>query len=366
MSCDYTALANPGVQKLHPYQAGKPVSELERELGISNIVKLASNENPIGLSEMVKQAIEKEYIDGCRYPDANGHYLKSALSERLDVLPTQITLGNGSNDVLEMIAKVYVQSHHEVIFSEHAFCVYPIVAQSLGATLVEVPARDWGNDLDAILAAITDKTKMIFIANPNNPTGTWLTSDLLKTFIKQVPDNVIVVVDEAYTEYVTDGSIPNTVEWLSEFANLVVTRTFSKAYGLASLRLGYAVTSEEICGLLNRLRQPFNVNSFALAAGIAVMNDHQYLEKAIAVNQNGMQQIIANCESLGLSHIPSAGNFLTIDMGQNAMPIYEKLLHKGVIVRPVANYNMPNHLRVSIGLELENQKYIDSLNDILG
>ncbi len=217
-----------------------------------------------------------------------------------------------------------------------------------------------------MLAAITDKTRMIFIANPNNPTGTWLGAEPLKTFIDKVPKNVIVVVDEAYTEYVTDGSIPNTIEWLSDYPNLVVTRTFSKAYGLASLRLGYAATSEEICGLLNRVRQPFNVNSFALAAGIAVLDDQAYLDKAIQVNQYGMQQLVENCQQLSLEYIPSAGNFLTIDMGQNAMPIYEKLLHMGVIVRPVANYSMPNHLRVSIGLEIENQKYIDSINKILG
>ncbi|MBV1911180.1 MAG: histidinol-phosphate transaminase [Kangiellaceae bacterium] len=365
MSCDYFELANPGIQKLHPYLAGKPVSELERELGISNIVKLASNENPIGLSEQVKIAIEKEFTDGCRYPDANGHYLKAAISEKIDVSPNQITLGNGSNDVLEMIAKVYVQSHHEVIFAQHAFCVYPIVAQSLGATLVEVPAKEWGNDLPKMLEAITDKTRMIFVANPNNPTGTWLGESELKAFVRKVPKNVIVVIDEAYTEYVTDDSIPNTIEWLSEFENLVVTRTFSKAYGLASLRLGYAVTSEEICGLLNRVRQPFNVNSFSLAAGIAVLNDEAYLQKAIEVNKGGMQQLIGNCEELDLKYIPSAGNFLTVDMGQNAMPIYQKLLLKGVIVRPVANYSMPNHLRISIGLEFENQKYVDSLTQIL-
>jgi len=305
-------------------------------------------------------------LDGCRYPDANGHYLKAALSEKMSVLPSQITLGNGSNDVLEMIAKIFLQPHHEVIFAEHAFCVYPIVTQAIGATLVEVPAKDWGNDLDAMFAAITDKTKIIFIANPNNPTGTWLLEDELKSFVQKVPSNVIIVMDEAYTEYVTDGSIPDTVKWLAEFANLVVTRTYSKAYGLASLRLGYAVSSETICGLLNRVRQPFNVNSYALAAGIAALKDEQYLAQAVQVNQSGMQQLIENCNALDLSYIPSAGNFLTIDMGQNAMPIYDKLLHKGVIVRPVANYNMPNHLRVSVGLEFENQKYIDAMNSILG
>jgi len=365
MSCDYFQLANPGVQKLHPYLAGKPVSELERELGISGIVKLASNENPLGLSAKVVKALTGEFNDGCRYPDANGHYLKAVLADRLEVSAEQITLGNGSNDVLEMIAKVYLQPHHEVIFSEHAFCVYPLVSQAIGSSLVEVPAKDWGNDLNAMLTAITDKTRMIFIANPNNPTGTWLADEPLKAFVKAVPNDVIVVVDEAYAEYVTDGSIPNTIEWLCEFENLVVTRTYSKAYGLASLRLGYAVTSELICGLLNRLRQPFNVNSFALAAGIAVLTDDNYLDRAIAVNQSGMQQIVESCKQLDLQYIPSAGNFVTIDMGQAAMPIYEKLLGKGVIVRPVGNYKLPNHLRVSIGLEAENQKYIDALNDIL-
>jgi len=366
MSRDFLNLANLGVQKLHPYQAGKPVSELERELGISNIVKLASNENPLGLSEKVKLAIQNELVDGCRYPDANGHYLKAALSEKHAIEANQITLGNGSNDVLEMIAKIFVQPHHEVIFAEHAFCVYPIVCQAIGAKLVQVAAKAWGNDLDAMLAAITPATKMIFIANPNNPTGTWLASDELKNFLKQVPQDVIVVIDEAYTEYVTDGSIPNSIDWLPEFDNLVVTRTYSKAYGLASLRLGYSVSNPSICGLMNRVRQPFNVNSMALAAGIAALQDEVYLAQAIAVNQAGMQQLIDSCRALELNFIPSAGNFLTIDMAQNAMPIYQKLLHKGVIVRPVANYNMPNHLRVSIGLEHEIQKYIDALNEILG
>lgn len=365
MPCDYFQLANSGVQKLHPYMAGKPVSELERELSISGIVKLASNENPLGLSAKVVEALTGEFNDGCRYPDANGHYLKAVLAERFSVSAEQITLGNGSNDVLEMIAKVYLQPHHEVIFSQYAFCVYPLVSQAIGATLVEVPAKKWGNDLDAMLAAITDKTRMIFIANPNNPTGTWLGHEPLKAFMKAVSRNVIVVMDEAYTEYVTDGSIPNSIEWLNEFENLVVTRTYSKAYGLASLRLGYAVSSELICDLLNRLRQPFNVNSFALAAGIAVLDDEDYLARAISVNLSGMAQIVESCKQLDLQHIPSAGNFVTVDMGQDATPIYEKLLRKGVIVRPVGNYKLPNHLRVSIGLETENQKYIDALNDIL-
>ncbi len=365
MSCDYVALANPGVQTLQPYLAGKPVSELERELGISQIVKLASNENPLGLSQQVKLAIDKEISQGSRYPDSNGHYLKSVLSERHNVAAGQITLGNGSNDVLEIIARTFLLPDHEVIFSQYAFCVYPLVSQAIGARLIEVPAKNWGNDLNAIFQAITDKTKMIFIANPNNPTGTWLTDKELKSFLVKVPSHIIVVVDEAYSEYVIDGSIPNSVEWLSDFENLIVTRTFSKAYGLASLRIGYSISSEIICGLLNRVRQPFNVNSFALAAAIAVLDDEQYLQQSISVNQQGMQQLIESCKQLDLSFIASVGNFLSIDMGVNAQPIYQKLLHKGVIVRPLANYKMPNHLRVSIGLSLENKKYISAITEIL-
>jgi histidinol-phosphate aminotransferase len=364
-SPDYQKLAVKGVQALHPYQPGKPTSELARELGLSHIVKLASNENPLGFSPKVKKALENEYQEGTRYPDASGHYLKSLLAERLNIQTTQITLGNGSNDVLEIIARCFLTSNDEVIFSEHAFCVYSLISQAIGARLVEIPAKNWGNDLDGILKAITSQTKIIFIANPNNPTGTWLTETELKGFMLKVPSHILVVIDEAYTEYVTDGSIPQTIDWLNQFDHLIVTKTFSKAYGLASLRIGYAVANEGITSLLNRLRQPFNVNSFALSAAIAVLNDFDYLKQSIEVNSEGKEQLIIACMNQGLSYIPSAGNFLSIDMGRNAALIYEKLLHQGVIVRPIANYKMPHHLRVSIGLKTENQRYIDAIQSII-
>ncbi len=361
MSCDFLALANPGVRELHPYQAGKPISELERELGISNIVKLASNENPLGLSPLAKAAMEREMADLARYPDANGFYLKAKLAERLGISAGQITLGNGSNDVLELVARVFVEPGNEVIYSEHAFVVYPIVTQAIGATRVEVPARDRGHDLEAMAAAITDKTRLIFIANPNNPTGTWVNGADLKAFMEKVPENVLVVVDEAYFEYVSEPDYPRTLEWLAEYPNLLVSRTFSKAYGLAGVRAGYIVAHEEITGLLNRVRQPFNMNSLALAAAQAVLDDTDYLARAIEVNRAGMEQLEAACHEHDLDYIPSVGNFLTIDMGRPAGPLYQFMLERGVIVRPVANYGMPDHLRVSIGLPEENARFVELL-----
>lgn len=364
MSCDFIALANKGVQELHPYQPGKPISELERELGISNIVKLASNENPIGISAKAKAAMEKEFADLARYPDANGYYLKAKLAERMGVGINQITLGNGSNDVLELIARVFVAPEHEVIFSQHAFVVYPIVTQAIGAKKVVIPAKDWGHDLEATAAAITPNTRMIFIANPNNPTGTWVNKTDLKAFMDKVPQDVIVVVDEAYYEYVEDAKYPQTIPWIKEHPNLIVTRTFSKAYGLAGVRAGYAVANEEITGLINRPRQPFNMNSLALAAAEAVLDDHAYLQKALDVNKSGMQQLISAFDELGYGYIPSVTNFITVDMKQAAGPLYQQMLEQGVIVRPVANYEMPNHLRISIGLEEENAKFIRVLREM--
>ncbi|MHC9510111.1 histidinol-phosphate transaminase [Kangiella sp. M94] len=364
MSCDFIALANKGVQELHPYQPGKPISELERELGITNIVKLASNENPIGISAKAKAAMEKEFSDLARYPDANGYYLKAKLAERLGVGIGQITLGNGSNDVLELIARVFVAPEHEVIYSQHAFVVYPIVTQAIGAKKVVIPAKDWGHDLEATAAAITPNTRMIFIANPNNPTGTWVNKTDLKAFMDKVPQDVIVVVDEAYYEYVEDAEYPQTIPWIKEYPNLIVTRTFSKAYGLAGVRAGYAVANEEITGLINRPRQPFNMNSLALAAAEAVLDDHAYLQKALDVNKSGMQQLISAFDELGYDYIPSVTNFITVDMKQAAGPLYQQMLEQGVIVRPVGNYEMPNHLRISIGLEEENAKFIRVLREM--
>ncbi|TAA48029.1 MULTISPECIES: histidinol-phosphate transaminase [Corallincola] len=365
MSCDLIALANAGIRGLHPYQAGKPVSELERELGISNVVKLASNENPLGISDKVKQALVSEFTELSRYPDANGFYLKEKLASRLGVESAQITLGNGSNDVLELIARTFVSAEHEVMFAEHAFVVYPLVTQAIGAKPCVVPAKAYGHDLDAMAAAISDKTKMIFIANPNNPTGTFLSKECLKAFIAAVPKDVIVVLDEAYDEYVDASDRANSVEWLNDYPNLVVTRTFSKAYGLAGLRVGYSVSSADMAGLLNRLRQPFNVNSLALKAAEVALDDNEFLHESVSVNRQGMTQLTDFFRQQQINFIPSWGNFVTFDTGRNGTDVYDALLHQGVIVRPIGGYGLPNHLRVSIGTSEENNRFIDALTSVL-
>ncbi|WP_417440740.1 histidinol-phosphate transaminase [Idiomarina sp.] len=359
-------LVNPGVKQLRPYQAGKPTSELQRELGLQHVVKLASNENPLGLSEKVKTALEAELTDLVRYPDANGYYLKSRLAELHEVGTQQITLGNGSNDVLEILARTFVSDKDEVIFSQHAFVVYPLVTQAIGAKPIAVPAVDYGHDLDGMAKAVTDKTKMIFIANPNNPTGTFLSTSALKSFLDKIPQHIIVVLDEAYYEYVPEDERAPSVEWIKEYPNLVVSRTFSKAYGLAGLRAGYVVSDESVADVLNRIRQPFNMNSLSLKAAEVVLDDHAYLQKAVELNAQGMKQLTDFCEDSGLNYIPSYGNFLTIEVGSDAEKLYDQLLHEGVIVRPVGGYELPNHLRVSIGLPEENQAFTKAMKKLRG
>ncbi len=369
-------LANPGVQKLTPYAPGKPLDELERDYGISDAVKLASNENPLGPSPKAQAAVQTIMAELHRYPDGNGFALKQALADKLGVAPAQITLGNGSNDVLELIARTFVMPGDEVVFSAHAFAVYPIVTQAVNGVMKIVPANaadhamPYGHDLDAMLAAITDKTRVVFVANPNNPTGTWLGKDALYRFIQQVPSNVIVVIDEAYFEYVQEGDYPDAMHWLGEFNNLVVTRTFSKIYGIPALRIGYGVSHPELADLLNRVRQPFNVNMAAQAAALAALEDTEFVSQSLQTNSNGMQQLEAACAELGLGFIPSVGNFICIDVasttGVNADSVYEGLLREGVIVRPVANYQLPNYLRVTIGTEQENQRFITALKKVLG
>ena len=366
MSCDYIALANEGVQGLSPYQAGKPIEELQRELGLEHIVKLASNENPLGPSKLVLAAIEKAAADIVRYPDSNGFELKAALAERLQVERNQFTLGNGSNDVLELIARAYLQPGKSAVFSQHAFVVYPLAVKACGARAIVTKAKDWGHDLNAMVDAIADDTQLVFIANPNNPTGTLLTEAALVDFLDKVPANVIVVLDEAYFEYVgADDEGTDGVALLKHYPNLIVTRTFSKAYGLAALRVGYAVASAEITDVLNRVRAPFNVNALGLAAATAVLNDEAYLEQGRNVNREGMAQLLAGFKTLGLPYIPSAGNFIAVEFKTDTAKLYQDLLHEGVIVRPVAGYEMPNHLRVSIGLEQENAALLEALEKVL-
>ncbi|MFT6466762.1 histidinol-phosphate transaminase [Halopseudomonas sp.] len=367
MTCDFLSLALPGVQKLSPYVPGKPVEELAREFGLraEDIVKLASNENPLGPSPLALEALKSAFAELTRYPDGNGFLLKQALAERLGVSTSMITLGNGSNDILELITRAFVSPQHEVVFSEHAFAVYPIVTQAVGARPVVVPARDWGHDLDAMAAAITPATRLVFIANPNNPTGTWIERPALERFLAKVPENVIVVLDEAYTEYVETGDVPNGLDYLTQYPNLLVSRTFSKAYGLAALRVGYGICQPAIADAMNRVRQPFNVNSLAQAAALATLEDEAYLAESRRINREGMAQLEAGFTSLGLTWIFSRGNFIAVDLGREAAPVFQGLLRQGVIVRPVANYGMPNHLRVSIGLPEENQRFLEVLGQVL-
>jgi histidinol-phosphate aminotransferase len=374
MAVDFQQLAVEGVRGLMPYQPGKPIDELARELGLkeADIVKLASNENPMGPSPKALAAIQAELADLTRYPDGAGFELKKALcntlsSDAYQVAPEQITLGNGSSDILDFITRVFVNDGDEIVVSKHAFAIYELVARMVGARTLAAPAKDFGHDLDAMLALIGDKTRIVFITNPNNPTGTWLTKDELTAFLDKVPERVLVLLDEAYFEYVDEAEYPDGIQLLSRYPNLVVTRTFSKAYGLASLRVGYGISSPQIANLLNRVRPPFNVDSFALAAAAAALSDDDYVAQSVAANKAGMQQLTAAFEALGLSYIPSVGNFIAfrVPEAMGAMDVYKQLLAKGVIVRPVANYEMPQYLRVSIGTQAENATFISALTAVL-
>lgn len=367
MAVDYQSLAVKGVQALSPYQPGKPIEELARELGLkpAEIIKLASNENPLGPSEKALAAAREALSEMCLYPDGNGFDLKQALSERFGVGMDQITLGNGSNDVLEVIARCFADADSEVVFSQYAFAVYPLVTQSIGAKGVSVPAKDWGHDLDAMADAVTERTRLVFVANPNNPTGTVHTADAIESFLAKIPEDVLVVLDEAYCEYLTGTEYPDGLELLERFPNLIVCRTFSKAWGLAALRVGYSISSPAIADILNRVRQPFNVDTVALAAATAVLGDEDYLNRSREVNAEGLKQLADGFDRMGLPYIPSAGNFIAVEVGEQALAIYHALLEHGVIVRPIAGYGMPEHLRVSVGLAKENERFLDALAEAL-
>lgn len=358
-------IAAPGISELKPYVPGKPLSELERELGITHSIKLASNENPLGASPRVAEAIVAALPDIARYPDGGGFELRQALARKHDLDPACVTLGNGSNDVLDMVARVFLSPGSESLFSRYAFAVYPICSQAVGADLVIAPASDYAHDLSAMRQRVGPRTRVVWIANPNNPTGTWLPADALHAFISSLPANVIVVLDEAYTEYVEQADYADGTRWLGEFPNLIVTRTFSKAYGLASLRVGYALSHPDIADLLNRVRQPFNVNSLAQVAALAALQDQAFIENTVEVNRLGMGQLVQGLERLGLAYIPSVGNFITVDFERAAAVLDQALLQRGCITRPLANYGMPNHLRITIGLEAENSRLLSSLQEVL-
>ena len=359
-------LAPDYIRAIAPYQGGKPISELAREMCLNeaDIVKLASNENPLGISPKAQMAIKEAIADIARYPDGNSFALRDAVSQKFGVAKNQIVFGNGSNDILELAARAYLQAGDEAIYSQHAFAVYPLVTQAAGATGVVVPAKNYAHNLDGFLKAITPKTKLIFIANPNNPTGTLIKKDALKAFIHAVPRHVLIVLDEAYDEYLSVDDKSEAIGWLAEFDHLIISRTFSKAYGLAGLRIGFGIMHADVADMLNRVRQPFNVNSLAQVAAVASLADDDFVARSYAANQAGMVQLTRGLQKLGLEYIPSRANFVSFAI-KNAAAVNQKLLQNGVIVRPNANYEMPDYLRVSVGLFSENARFLEVLEQIV-
>jgi len=369
---DTPANINQSVTGLVPYQGGKPIEELSRERGIADIVKLASNENPRGPGPRARKALAVATAELSRYPDGNGFRLKAALAEHLGVEPTWITLGNGSNDVLDLAARVAISPATRGVVDAHCFVVYPMAITAAGGEIVTVPSVDWGHDLDAMATAVDDATRIVFLANPNNPTGTCFDETALRRFLEVVPRRVWVVLDEAYAEYVggpvgNGGRYPDGIRLLDEHPNLIVTRTFSKIHALAALRIGYAVSSPAFADLLNRVRQPFNANSLALAAAEGALGDTDYAAESRRLNDEGMDRLTRGFEALSVEWIPSVGNFVTFRVGpdRDAMAVYEAMLDQGVIVRPVANYGMPEHLRVTVGLADENERFLKALSHAL-
>ena len=350
------------IRAIAPYQPGKPISELAREMGLHErkIVKLASNENPLGISPRAKAAIKKELAELGRYPDGNAYELKAALSRRHGVPQECIVVGNGSNDLLEMAAGAFLAPGRAAVYSQHAFAVYPLATQARGATGIVVPAKNYGHDLAAMLAAITPETHVVFIANPNNPTGTFIPGAELEDFLARVRRDVAVVVDEAYTDYLPPNLRYDSVALLKKYPNFILTRTFSKIYGLAGLRVGFGLMQPDVADLLNRVRQPFNVNSLALAAAAAALEDGKFVAKSYKMNRLGLARLERALKTLGLETIPSCANFVTFRVSR-AKTVFEKLLRLGVIVRPLAGYDMPDHLRVTIGTPKENEKFLKAL-----
>jgi histidinol-phosphate aminotransferase len=357
MICDFSPAY---IRAISPYLPGKPISELERELGISNIDKLASNENPRGPSPLALQAAALALPEMGVYPDGNGYELKTALAGKYGVEREQIVLGNGSNDVLDMAARAFLSAQSSAVYSQHAFAVYPLAVQAVGATGIETPAQDYAHDLHAMLAAVRDDTRVVFIANPNNPTGTFAPATPLHAFFASLRPDVLLVLDEAYSEYLPEEQKTPSTAWLDEFPNLLITRTFSKAYGLAGLRVGYGIARREVIELLNRVRAPFNVNSVALAAAAAALGDSGFVRESFELNRQGMAQISEGLQRLGVSFIPSFGNFVSVRVGDGAS-LYQYLLRQGVIVRPIASYGMAEFLRVTIGLPEQNSRFLAAL-----
>lgn len=366
MKNNFIELAKKNIRQIDSYQPGKSIEEIARHLDLdeSNIVKLASNENPLGTSPEVQRIISEEKFNLFRYPDSNVFILKKMLSAHLGIDTSMITLGNGSDELLRLIAMAYAGPGDEIIFSQYAFVVYMIATLSVGAKPVVVSSKLWGCDIDNIVEAVNENTRIIYIANPNNPTGTWLSPDEIQLLLKRIDSRVIIVLDEAYTEYIDDVDIRDTISHINDYSNLVVTRTFSKAYGLAGLRTGYVIANPQIIDIINRIRHPFNVNSIAQKAAVAALSDQQFIKRSQQNNHEGMKQLQEGFKKLGLNYILSKGNFITVNVASDGQTLFQKLLSTGIIVRPLNNYKMPQHIRVTVGTSNENSLFLKSLSKI--
>ncbi len=362
MTLNFKELANPSIRNLIPYKPGKPIEEVERELGLTDVIKLASNENPLGPSPKAlaaaQQALAKIYL----YPDGSCYELKNALAKFLNVSAEQLTIGNGSENILEVIVKSYLTSNDSAVISQYAFATIPLLIKASGAKLISVPAVQWGHNIAGMIDACESATRIIFVVNPNNPTGTYTKTNDFLHLLNSVPSHVIIVADEAYVEYMhPSADFPDTLKLLTQYPNLIISRTFSKIFGLAGLRTGYSISSPEIADILNRARLPFNVNSIAQAAAVAALSDHEHLERSNTVNHQGMKQLEEGFKKLDIHYIPSLGNFISIDVKKEGNEVYEALLKKGVIVRPLTAYGMPTHLRITIGTKEQNARLLQTL-----
>jgi len=369
---DYTDLAVAALRDLQPYTPGKPIDELEREYGVSDSIKLASNENPLGASPKAIEAARAALADAWLYPDANGFHLKQKLARLHGLDPSCITLGNGSNDVLVFLAQAFLGPGRASVFSQYCFAVYPIATRIVAAEAriapalpSDHPAMPLGHDLRALYQLIDADTRVVWIANPNNPTGTWLDRERVRDFLASLPGHVICVLDEAYAEYAESDRLGDGSQWLEQFPNLVVTRTFSKAYGLAGLRVGYALSNPGIADLLNRVRPAFNVNAVALAAAEAALDDDDFIRRSRQMNRVGLKQLTDGLRRLGARVVPSAANFVLAGFDQSGAALDEALLRRGIIVRPVANYGLDRWLRITVGTESQNRRVLEALRELL-
>ncbi|MCA9464727.1 MAG: histidinol-phosphate transaminase [Nitrospira sp.] len=352
---------HPVIASLTPYSPGKPLSELERELGVSHAIKLASNENPWGPSPKALQVLEGASSSLHRYPDGGAHYLRQDLADRLKVAPDQVLVGNGSDEIISLLVKAFLSPGEEAVMADLTFVMYRLAVLGGHAVPVEVPLVNWTHDLDAMVKAVTDRTRLLFICNPNNPTGTMVTAQALDRALSQLPDHVVVVLDEAYYEYVRDPDYPDSLRYVREGRPCVVLRTFSKIFGLAGLRVGYGITTPEVSGYVNRVRPPFNVNSLAQEAARAALSDDEHVAKSRGMNEAEMTFLEEGLKNLGLSCIPSQANFLYFDVGMDGKRVYDALLKEGVIVRHIRG----SMVRVTIGQPTENHRFLDALKMVL-